>query len=103
MLFDEYLNNGWLNNELTFDNSSIQKYAYICKTTKQFNDNDGTLYFISSNYYSVAIRNGYSSSATTIEYLKRNTPVLMLNYNENNSGWSKVRVMVEKAMLRMII
>jgi len=92
MLFDEYLNNGWLNNELTFVIPVYKNMPTYVKLPSSLTTNDGTLYFISSNYYSVAIRNGYSSSATTIEYLKRNTPVLMLNYNENNSGWSKVRV-----------
>ncbi len=92
MLFDEYLNNGWLNNELTFVIPVYKNMPSYVKLPSSLTTNDGTLYFISSNYYSVAIRNGYSSSATTIEYLKRNTPVLMLNYNEGNSGWSKVKV-----------
>ena len=34
----------------------------------------------------------YKIPKEKIEYLKRNTPVLMLNYNEGNSGWSKVKV-----------
>ncbi len=92
MLFDEYLNNGWLNNELTFVIPVYKDMPAYVKLPSSLTTNDGTLYFISSRYSDVAIRTGYSSGATTIEYLKRNTPVLMLNYNENNTGWSKVRV-----------
>lgn len=92
MLFDEYLNNGWLNNELTFVIPVYKDMPAYVKLPSSLTTNDGTLYFISSRYSDVAIRTGYGTGATTIEYLKRNTPVLMLNYNENNTGWSKVRV-----------
>ncbi len=92
MLFDEYLNNGWINNELTFVIPVYKDMPSYVKLPSSLTTNDGTLYFISSNYSDVAIRTGYGTGAMTIQYLKRNTPVLMLNYNENNSGWSKVRV-----------
>ena len=40
----------------------------------------------------MALRAGAGTNYGSRGSLKRNTPVLMLNYNENGSGWSKVRV-----------
>ncbi len=92
MLFDEYLNNGWLNRELTFVIPVYKDMPAYIKLPSNLTTNDGTLYFISSNYSDVALRAGAGTNYGSRGSLKRNTPVLMLNYNENGSGWSKVRV-----------
>ena len=92
MLFNEYLNNNWLNRELTFVIPIYKNMPAYVKLPSNLTTNDGTLYFISSNYYNVSLRTGPGTSYGIAESLKRNTPVLMLNYNENGTGWSKVRV-----------
>lgn len=92
MLFDEYINNNWLNNELTFVIPVYKNMPAYVKLPSSLTTGDGTLYFISSNYSDVALRAKATANSGSLDSLKRNTPVLMLNYNENNSGWSKVRV-----------
>lgn len=92
MLYDEYLNNGWLNNELTFIIPVYKNMPAYIKLPSNLTTNDGTLYFISSNYYDVTFRSGPGTNYGAIDSLKRNTPVLMLEYNVNNSGWSRIKV-----------
>lgn len=92
MLYDEYLNDGWLNNELTFIIPVYKNMPAYVKLPSSLTTNDGTLYFVSSNYYNVTLRSGPGTNYGSIDSLKRNTPVLMLEYNTGNSGWSKIRV-----------
>ena len=92
MLYDEYLNNGWLNQDLTFVIPVYKNMPTYVKLPSNLSVNDGEIYFISSTYYNVSLRSGKSTNSEIIDSLKKDTQVLMLNYNEDDSGWSKVRV-----------
>lgn len=92
MLYDEYLNNNWLNNELTFIIPVYKNIPTYVKLPSNLTTNDGELYFVSSNYYEVSLREKASSSSTILKSLSKDTVVLMQSYNINNSGWSKVTV-----------
>lgn len=92
MLYDEYLNNGWLNQELTFVIPVYKNMPTYVKLPSSLTTSSGKLYYISSNYSSVALRSGTSTSSEYKAGLQKDTVVLMQNYNINNSGWSKVKV-----------
>ena len=92
MLYDEYLNNNWLNQDLTFIIPVYKNMPSYVKLPSNLTSNDGKLYFVSSNYSSVSLRAGVGSDSSSLEQLKKDTVVLMNEYNVNNSGWSKVSV-----------
>ena len=92
MLYDEYLNNGWLNNELTFVIPVYKNMPAYVKLPSELTTNNGKLYYISSNYNEVALRSNKSADSSSIDSLKKDTVVLMKEYNAQNSGWSKVSV-----------
>lgn len=92
MLYDEYLNNNWLSQELTFIIPVYKNMPSYVKLPSNLTTSDGKLYFVSSNYSSVTLREGIGSNSNSLEQLKKDTVVLMKEYNTNNSGWSKVSV-----------
>lgn len=92
MLYDEYLNNGWLNNELTFVIPVYKNMPAYVKLPSELTTNNGKLYYISSNYNEVALRSNKSADSSSLDSLKKDTVVLMKEYNAQNSGWSKVSV-----------
>lgn len=92
MLYDEYLNNNWLNQDLTFIIPVYKNMPSYVKLPSNLTTSDGKLYFVSSNYSSVSLRAGIGSDSSSLEQLKKDTVVLMNEYNVNNSGWSKVSV-----------
>lgn len=91
LLFDKYLNNGWLNNELTFIIPVYKNMPAYVKLPSKLTTSSGTLYYISSNYSDVTLRSQPSANSAQKTMLRRNTPVVMLAYNCNN-GWSKVKL-----------
>lgn len=92
MLYDEYLNNNWLNQELTFIIPVYKNMPTYVKLPSNLTTSDGKLYYISSNYGEVSLRAGTGTNTDSLEMLKKDTIVLMKEYNVSNSGWSKVSV-----------
>ena len=92
MLYDEYLNNNWLNNELTFVIPVYKNMPAYVKLPSALTTENGELYYISSNYMGVSLRSKANTTSEIMATLKKDTIVLMLEYNVNNSDWSKVSV-----------
>lgn len=90
LLYNRYLNNGWLSNELTFVIPVYKNMPAYVKLPSSLNTDSGTLYFISSRIDNVTLRSGAGTSFSALASLKRNELVVMRDYNINNSGWSQV-------------
>lgn len=91
ILFDNYTNNGWLNNELTF---IIPVYKNMPASIKKPNSlTSGNLYYVSSNYASVALRSGPGTKYSNLGSLNKDTIVNVIEQNvatANGYTWSKI-------------
>lgn len=88
MLYDAYSDNGYLNNELTF---IIPVYKNMPSYVKLPSTQTGNLYYVSSNYTAVYLRNGpggATSGYQNIAALPKDTLVNVLQTGIN--GWAKV-------------
>ena len=89
MLYEAYSNNGLLNNDLTF---IIPVYKNMPTYSKLPSNETGNLYYVSSNYTSVFLRNGPGGAGSgyiNIASLLKDTVVSVLETGIN--GWAKVR------------
>lgn len=91
LLFDNYTNNGWLNNELTF---VIPVYKNMPASIKKPTNLSGeNLYYISANYSTVGFRSGPGTGYTRLGDLNKDTVVKMVQQNvavADGYTWSKV-------------
>lgn len=88
MLYDAYSENGYLKNDLTF---IIPVYKNMPAYAKLPSTQIGNLYYVSSNYTSVYLRNGPGGAASgyqNIAALPKDTIVNVLQTGIN--GWAKV-------------
>ena len=89
MLYEAYNNNGLLNNDLTF---IIPVYKNMPTYVKLPSNETGNLYYVSSNYTSVFLRNGPGGAGSgyiNIAALLKDTVVSVLQTGIN--GWAKVK------------
>ena len=89
MLYEAYYNNGLLNNDLTF---IIPVYKNMPTYVKLPSNETGNLYYVSSNYTSVFLRNGPGGAGSgyiNIAALLKDTVVSVLQTGIN--GWAKVK------------
>ena len=89
MLYEAYYNNGLLNKDLTF---IIPVYKNMPTYVKLPSNQTGNLYYVSSNYTSVFLRNGpggAESGYINIAALLKDTVVSVLQTGIN--GWAKVK------------
>ena len=89
MLYEAYYNNGFLNRDLTF---IIPVYKNMPTYVKLPSNETGNLYYVSSNYTSVFLRNGpggVGSGYINIAALLKDTVVSVLQTGIN--GWAKVK------------
>ena len=91
ILFDNYTNNGWLNNELTF---IIPVYKNMPASIKKpSNLSSGNLYYVSSNYIAPALRAGPGTSYSNLGSLSKDTVVNLIQENvgtANGYTWHKI-------------
>lgn len=91
ILFDNYTNNGWLNNELTF---VIPVYKNMPASIKKpSNLSSGNLYYVSSNYIAPALRSGPGTGYSNLGNLSKDTVVNLVQANVKNANgytWSKI-------------
>ena len=89
MLYEAYYNNGLLNRDLTF---IIPVYKNMPTYVKLPSNETGNLYYVSSNYTSVFLRNGPGGAGSgyiNIAALLKDTVVSVLQTGIN--GWAKVK------------
>ena len=89
MLYEAYYNNGFLNRDLTF---IIPVYKNMPTYVKLPSNETGNLYYVSSNYTSVFLRNGPGGAGSgyiNIAALLKDTVVSVLQTGIN--GWAKVK------------
>ena len=89
MLYEAYSSNGLLNNDLTF---IIPVYKNMPTYVKLPSNETGNLYYVSSNYTSVFLRNGPGGAGSgyiNLAALLKDTVVSVLQTGIN--GWAKVR------------
>ncbi len=96
MLFDQYNNYGWLNQELTFTIPVYKDMPAYVKKPSTLTTASGSLYYVSSSYYSVNYRSAMSTNASTLlGTLSKDTVVVMLEQNAGYAdgvNWSKIRL-----------
>ena len=88
MLYENYVQNNWLDNELTF---IIPIYKNMPTYVKLPSNMEGNLYYVSSNWSGVYLRNGPGGRETNYENIMsvpRDSLVSVLESNIN--GWAKV-------------
>lgn len=91
LLFDNYTNRGWLNNELTF---VIPVYKNMPASIKKPSNLSGeNLYYISANYSTVGFRSGPGTGYTRLGDLNKDIVVKMVQENvkvANGYTWSRI-------------
>lgn len=94
ILYDKYVQNGWLSNELTF---IIPVYKNMPTYNKLPSNLGGSeLYYVSPNYTSPNLRSGIGTGNSSICSVRKDTLVTMVQYNagKDNYGvqWHKIRL-----------
>ena len=93
MMYDEYVNNGQLNNDFVY---VITVYKNMTTYNKKPSSLTGSeLYYVSSNYSTVGVRNGVGTNNGEIARLGKDTLVTMVQLNAGVSDgiqWHKIRL-----------
>lgn len=90
MLFNRYADSNLLDTKLTFRIPVYNNMPTYIKAPTNLTENDGTLYYVSSNYDSVNIRS--SAGGAVIGSLPKDTVIVLLVANENGSKWHKIKL-----------
>jgi len=92
LLYNRYASSGLIENNLTFVIPVYNNMPDYVKLPTTLTQGDGDLYYVSSNYDEVGVRSGPGTNHTRITGLRKDTVVVMLEYNINGSNWSKIRL-----------
>ena len=92
MLFNRYADSGLLDSSLTFRIPVYNNMPSYIKLPTNLTESNGQLYYVSSNYDSVNIRSGPGTGYSKVGSLRKDTVVIMLEQNVNNTGWYKIQL-----------